>query len=53
MVDDLAGLRNPALMRVLRSAARLQELVPDTVLVGGSEAALYAGHRAPVIMTTF
>jgi hypothetical protein len=30
---------------VLRSAARLQELVPDAVLVGGSAAALYAGHR--------
>ncbi len=35
--DDLAA--------VLRSAARLQELVPDAVLVGGSAAALYAGHR--------
>ena len=45
MVDDLAGLHSPALMRVLRSAARLQELVPDAVLVGGSAAALYAGHR--------
>ena len=31
--------------RVLRSAARLQELVPDAVLVGGSAAALYAHHR--------
>ena len=31
--------------RVLRSAARLQELVPDAVLVGGSNAALYAHHR--------
>jgi hypothetical protein len=30
---------------VLDSAARLQELVPDAVLVGGSAAALYAGHR--------
>lgn len=30
---------------VLRSAARLQELVPDAVLVGGSAAALYAHHR--------
>ncbi|MGQ0778299.1 MAG: hypothetical protein ACT4NY_28475 [Pseudonocardiales bacterium] len=45
MVDDLAGVHNPALLRVLRSAARLQELVPDAVLVGGSAAALYAGHR--------
>lgn len=45
MVDDPVGLHNLALMRVLRSAARLQELVPDAVLVGGSAAALYAGHR--------
>lgn len=30
---------------VLRSAARLQKLVPDAVLVGGSAAVLYAGHR--------
>ncbi|MGH3765940.1 MAG: nucleotidyl transferase AbiEii/AbiGii toxin family protein [Pseudonocardiaceae bacterium] len=45
MADDRAGVRSPILMRVLRSAARLQELVPDAVLVGGSAAALYAGHR--------
>ena len=31
---------------VLRSAARLQRLVPDAVLVGGSAAVFYAGHRA-------
>ena len=30
---------------VLRSAARLQALVPDAVLVGGSAAVYYAGHR--------
>ncbi|WP_102144889.1 hypothetical protein [Mycobacterium hubeiense] len=30
---------------VLRSAARLQELVPDAVLEGGSAAVLYARHR--------
>ncbi len=30
---------------MLESASRLQELVPDAVLVGGSAAALYAGHR--------
>lgn len=36
---------DPALVRVLESAARLQELVPDAVLVGGSAAAAYAGHR--------
>jgi hypothetical protein len=33
------------LTAVLESAARLQRLVPDAVLVGGSAAALYAGHR--------
>ncbi|MEX2280101.1 MAG: hypothetical protein WEA76_08435 [Acidimicrobiia bacterium] len=33
------------LQRVLVSAARLQEVVPDAVLVGGSAAALHAGHR--------
>lgn len=32
-------------MRVLESAAELQRVVPDAVLVGGSAAALYAGHR--------
>lgn len=31
--------------RVLESAARLQELVHDAVLVGGTAAALRAGHR--------
>lgn len=42
----VAGL-DPAgeLVKVLESAARLQEVVPDAVLVGGSAAALYAGHR--------
>ena len=30
---------------MLVSAARLQEIVPDAVLVGDSAAALYAGHR--------
>lgn len=33
------------LERVLASATRLQEVVPDAVLVGGSAAAYYAGHR--------
>ncbi len=33
------------LARVLASAARLQQIVPDAVLVGGSAAALHAGHR--------
>jgi hypothetical protein len=36
---------SPTLRRVLESAARLQQAVPDAVLVGGSAAALYAGHR--------
>lgn len=35
----------PDLQPVLRSAARLQEVVPDAVLVGGSVSAAYAGHR--------
>jgi len=39
---DNAG---PILQEVLVSAARLQTVVPDAVLVGGSAAALYAGHR--------
>ena len=34
----------PALRRVLESAAKLQQAVPDAVLVGGSVAAMYAGH---------
>lgn len=33
------------LREVLRSAAKLQQLVPDAVLVEGSAAALYAHHR--------
>lgn len=33
------------LQAVLESAARLQEVVPDAVLVGGSAAAFHAGHR--------
>lgn len=33
------------LSRVLVSAARLQQIVPDAVLVGGAAAALHAGHR--------
>ena len=33
------------LQRVLEAAARLQECVPDAVLVGGTAAALHAHHR--------
>lgn len=36
---------SPTLQRVLESAAHLQQVVPDAVLVGGSAAALHAGHR--------
>lgn len=35
----------PELVAVLESAARLQDVVPDAVLVGGSAAALWADHR--------
>jgi hypothetical protein len=42
---DTPGLARPELVRVLESAARLQEVVPDAVLVGGSAAALWANHR--------
>lgn len=35
----------PSLDAVLEGAARLQELVPGAVLVGGSAAAYHAGHR--------
>lgn len=40
-----AGLARPELLAVLESAAKLQEAVPDAVLVGGSAAALWANHR--------
>ena len=36
---------SPRFEEVLEAAARLQELVPDAVLVGGSAAAHHAGHR--------
>ena len=39
-----AGLSRPELLRVLESAARFQEAVPDAVLAGGSAAALWADH---------
>ncbi|MDZ7801463.1 MAG: hypothetical protein U5K81_11820 [Trueperaceae bacterium] len=35
----------PSLAEVLESAARLQQVVPDAVLVGGTAAAVHAGHR--------
>lgn len=48
MSEDMGpapGLSRPDLVRVLESAARLQAVVPDAVLVGGSAAALWASHR--------
>lgn len=39
------GKPAPELKDVLASAARLQEMVPDAVLVGGSAAAYHARHR--------
>ncbi|ODT41573.1 MAG: hypothetical protein ABS62_06755 [Microbacterium sp. SCN 70-200] len=43
-MDALTALPE-GLEEVLESAARLQEMVPDAVLVGGSAASLYARHR--------
>ena len=40
-----SGLGRPVLQHVLESAAKLQQIVPDAVLVGGSAAALWANHR--------
>ena len=44
--SDTPGLARSELVRVLESAARLQEVLPDAVLVGGSAAALWANHRS-------
>lgn len=44
-MDPCPESASPALRAVWESAARLQQIVPDTVLVGGAAAALYAGHR--------
>jgi hypothetical protein len=41
----MAELPLPSWEAVLEAAARLQELVPDAVLVGGSAAAHHAAHR--------
>ncbi len=43
--DPLADTQRPVLREVLESAARLQAVVPDAVLVEGSAAALYGDHR--------
>ncbi len=44
MITSMAE-SSPTLRAVLASAARLQEVVPDAVLVGGSAAVLHAGRR--------
>ena len=36
---------DPRLAELVASAERLQQLVPDAVLVGGTAAAIHAGHR--------
>lgn len=41
----IIAVSSEVLDAVLRSAAQLQKVVPDAVLVGGSAAAMYAGHR--------
>lgn len=38
-------MKEPAWVAVLEAAARLQALLPDAVLVGGTAAATHAGHR--------
>ena len=44
MISNITEM-SASLRQVLRSAARLQSVIPDAVLVGGSAAALLAGHR--------
>ena len=44
MISNVTAM-SATLRQVLKSAARLQTVVPDAVLVGGSAAALLAGHR--------
>jgi hypothetical protein len=43
---SIPGLDRPELIPVLESAANLQRVVPDAVLVGGSAAAVWANHRS-------
>ena len=40
------GTSGPNWEQVLSAAARLQQLLPEAVLVGGTAAGLHAGHRA-------
>lgn len=43
--DETPGVGRPRLLEVLESASKLQQVVPDAVLVGGSAAPLSASHR--------
>ena len=45
MSTPAAGEPLPEWEQVLSAAARLQQLLPDAVLVGGTAAGLHAGHR--------
>lgn len=45
LVIIITSVSQPDFEQVLAAAVRLQELVPDAVLVGGSAAAHHAGHR--------
>ena len=45
MSTPAAGEPLPEWEQVLSAAARLQQLFPDAVLVGGTAAGLHAGHR--------
>ena len=44
-ITIMSQSQEPTLDDVLRAAARLQRIVPDAVLVGGTAAATYASHR--------
>ena len=46
MSKPAASNASPDWERVLSSAARLQRLLPEAVLVGGTAAGIHAGHRA-------
>ena len=45
LTPDGLSTKNDEFRALLQSAATLQELVPDAVLVGGSAAVFYVGHR--------
>lgn len=43
-----SSMSQPTFDNLMESAARLQELVPDTILVGGAAAAFHARHRLSI-----